>query len=104
VSAGFRHGTGSILGLHLYITDAAAAAWWDKSSWESTFTSEGVAGYIFTRQQPGTVPIYWATNGPWETNLYTTNRSEARSTIPYALTQLLGYVYSPPADHGLPCR
>jgi hypothetical protein len=62
----------------------------------SEYQSEGVAGYVFASQQPGTAPLYRMWNE--DDHFYTTNEAERddAAAYGYAYEGITGYVYVDP--------
>ncbi|MCC5601121.1 hypothetical protein [Nostoc favosum] len=63
------------------------------------YISEGIAAYISTQQDPGTIPLYRAYSGSATDHFYTTNLSElvaAGGSSGYVYEGVAGYIYSMP--------
>ena len=65
-------------GDHLYTTNAAEK---DNAVKSSDYALEGIVGYIWSSQQPGTEPLYRLVGGPHNDHFYTTNAAERDRAI-----------------------
>lgn len=59
----------------------------------------GIAGYVFTSQQPGTVPFKQYFAGAPKTDHFYTAEAWTSGFLDYNYETNVGYVYPPPADH-----
>ncbi len=63
------------------------------STCENAGTSEGILGYVFTYQAPGTIPLYRRYSSSANDHLYSLSYDEGAS-LGYAYEGIAGYVYS----------
>lgn len=87
---------------HFYTTSNAEL---QNASSNLGYTDEGVAGYIFSQQEPSSVPLYRLYNGGVFDHFYTTSESErdnAARSLGYEKEGISGYVYRTAECGGVP--
>ncbi|MBD2536703.1 hypothetical protein H6G97_48645 [Nostoc flagelliforme FACHB-838] len=84
---------------HLYTTNFG-----ELGNGNGGYISEGIAAYISTQQDPGTIPLYRAYSQSATNHFYTTNLSElvAVGGLGYAYEGVVGYIYSLPVTGTIP--
>ena len=69
------------------------------------YSAEGTTGYIFSNQQPGSVPLFRLYSASGTDHFYTTNaqeRDNAVATLGYTSEGTAGYIYPDTRCGGLP--
>ncbi|KAF5376078.1 hypothetical protein D9615_007723 [Tricholomella constricta] len=87
---------------HFYTTNAAEM---QRAVSSLGYVAEGTTGYVFSKQQTGTVPFFRLYHPGVRNHFYTTNAAErdnAVNRLGYASEGVVGYVYPNTACGGLP--
>jgi len=87
---------------HFYTTSFSE---WRRATKHDGFQPEGITGYVFRVQQPGTVPLYRLYNSQDTNHFYTTDAPEkdyAVANLGYRSEGVAGWVYPNPDCGGHP--
>jgi hypothetical protein len=79
---------------HFYTTDEAE---YNRAAQKFGYTKEGIAGYIFPKQQPSTAPLFRLWNPTVTDHFYTMSAEERDKAVKggYVYEGVAGYVYTP---------